>query len=66
MKLKQLLKEKDITASQLARRLGVSVGVVWKWCNDKSKPDVTHIPKIASILGVSLETVHACWEIKQV
>ena len=40
MKLKQLLKEKDITASQLARKLNVSVGVVWKWCNDKAHPDI--------------------------
>lgn len=62
MKFKQLLKEKDITASQLARRIYVSVGVVWKWCNDKSKPDVSYITQMASILGVSSETVLACWE----
>lgn len=61
MKLKQLIKEKDITASQLARQLDISVGVVWKWCNDKSNPDVTYITKIASVLGVSVETVLACW-----
>lgn len=62
MKFKQLLKERDLNASQLARRLNISVGVVWKWCNDKSKPDVSYIAKIASILGVSLEHILACWE----
>lgn len=63
MKLKQLLKEKDIRASQLARRLRISVAVVWKWCNDKSKPDVSYINKIAKFLDVSEKTVLDCWEI---
>ena len=62
MKFKQLLKDKDITASQLARRLGISVSVVWKWCNEKSKPDVSYISKIASILGVASDDILACWE----
>lgn len=62
MKLKQLLKEKDITASQLARRLFVSVGVVWKWCNDKSKPDISYVGKIAKVLDVAETTILACWE----
>ena len=62
MKFKELLKEKDLHASQLARRINVSAGAVWKWCNDKSKPDVSYITKIANVLGVSSETVLACWE----
>ncbi len=62
MKLKQLLKEKDMTASQLARRLKVSVTVVWKWCNDKSKPDVSYIKKIAEILSVSTDRVLECFQ----
>lgn len=62
MKFKQLLKEKDITASQLARRLNISVAVVWKWCNDKSRPDIIYVPEIANILRVSVETVLACWK----
>lgn len=62
MKLKQLLKEKDITASQVARRLNVSVSVVWKWCNDKSKPDISYVGKIADILGVTSDDVLSCWD----
>ena len=62
MKLKQILKEKDITASQLARRLGISVGVVWKWCNNKSKPDICFISRIARILEISELTVLICWQ----
>lgn len=62
MKLKQLLKECDITASQVARKLNVSVGVVWKWCNDKSIPDITYAEKIAKALGVSTDRVLACWK----
>ena len=61
MKLKQLLKEKDITASQLARKLKISVAVVWKWCNDKSKPDVSYISSIANFLGVTSDTILNCW-----
>lgn len=62
MKLKQLLKEKDITASQLARRLNQSVAVVWKWCNDKSFPDVTLIRPIAAILSVSSDRILDCFD----
>lgn len=62
MKLKQLLKEKDINASQLARRLHISVGMVWKWCNDKSKPDVSLVTTIAKILSVDVKEILACWE----
>ncbi len=62
MKLKRLLKEKDVTASQLARRLGISVGVVWKWCNNKSKPDISFVSKIAKILEISEVTVLDCWK----
>lgn len=65
MKFKQLLKEKDIKASQLARRLNISVGVVWKWCNDKSRPDITFVIKIAAILGVKEKAILDCWEVKE-
>ena len=55
MKFKQLLREKDITGAQLARRINVSVYTVWKWANGKGEPVAARMIKIADALGVSVE-----------
>ena len=61
-KFKRLLKEKDLHGSQIARRVGVSDVVVWKWLNGKSTPKAENIRKLAEALGVSVDEVIACFE----
>lgn len=61
MNFKEFLKRKDLTASQLARRLGVSVAVVWKWTNNRSEPKAAYISQIAKVLNVPVEQVLACF-----
>lgn len=59
-------KRLGMTQDQLAERLGVTAQAVSKWENDQSCPDVSTIPRIAEIfgittdelLGVREETVH--------
>ena len=59
--LKDLLKEKDLHASQLARRIGVHRSVVCRWARGVLKPKDSYIPKIAEALGVSVEEVIKCF-----
>lgn len=61
MKFKQLLREKDITGAQLARRINVSVYTVWKWTNGKGEPVAARMIKIADALGVSVEEIVRCF-----
>ncbi len=61
MKFKQLLKDKDITGAQLARRINVSVYTVWKWTNGKGEPAARRMLKIAEALNVSVEEIVRCF-----
>ena len=61
MKFKQLLKDKDITGAQLARRINVSVYTVWKWTNGKGEPVARRMLKIAEALNVSVEEIVRCF-----
>lgn len=61
MKFKKLLREKDITGAQLARRINVSVYTVWKWANGKGEPAAFRMIKIADVLGVSVEEIVRCF-----
>lgn len=44
-----------LTQDQLAERLGVSAQAVSKWENDQSCPDITTLPRLAEIFGVSID-----------
>lgn len=61
MKLKQLLKEKDLSAAQLSRRVGVSVYTTWKWTNNKGEPNAVHMLQIAEALNVPVEDIVRCF-----
>ena len=61
-KFKKLLNEKDLHGSQLARRIGVTPALVWKWANGKSSPRLEHTKKLAEVLGISVEEVIECFE----
>ena len=61
MNFKQLLREKDMTGAQLARRIKVSPYTVWKWTNGKGEPTACRMLKIASALDVSVEEIVRCF-----
>lgn len=48
-------KENGMTQLQLAEKMGVTDKAVSKWERDLSKPDVSSLPKLAEILGVSVD-----------
>lgn len=50
-----LRKEKGMTQADLAARMGVTDKAVSKWERDLSLPDVHSIPKLAQVLGISVE-----------
>ena len=52
-RIAMLRKEKGLTQEQLAEKVGVSAQAVSKWENDVSCPDITLLPLLADILGVS-------------
>ncbi|MCG0276027.1 MAG: helix-turn-helix domain-containing protein [Thermosediminibacteraceae bacterium] len=54
-KIYELRKEKGLTQEELSEKLGVSPQAVSKWENDLSYPDVMLLPKIAQILGVTVD-----------
>lgn len=54
-RISNLRKEKGITQEDLAERLGVTPQAVSKWENDISYPDITLLPRLAEILGVTVD-----------
>lgn len=54
-RIAQLRKEKGYTQEQLAELVGVSAQAVSKWENDASCPDISILPKIGEVLGVSTD-----------
>lgn len=50
-----LRKEKGLTQEQLAEKVGVSAQAVSKWENDVSCPDITLLPLLADLLGVTVD-----------
>lgn len=53
--LAALRKEKGMTQLELADQMGVTDKAVSKWERDLSFPDVSSLPRLAEILGVSVE-----------
>ena len=50
-----LRKQKNITQEALAQRLGVTNQAVSKWESEQCCPDVTLLPKLADIFGISMD-----------
>ena len=50
-----LRREKGMTQKQIADQLGITDKAVSKWERDIAFPDTATIPKLAEILGVSVE-----------
>lgn len=55
MIIAELRKEKGMTQLELAEQMGVTDKAVSKWERDLSCPDINSLPKLADILGVSVE-----------
>lgn len=53
--ISSLRKEKNMTQNDLAEKMNVTDKAVSKWERNVSCPDVNSIPKLAEILGVSVE-----------
>lgn len=51
--LKQKRQEKNLTQKELAKLLFVSESAVSKWEKDVAHPDITMLPKLSEILGVT-------------
>ena len=50
-----LRKEKGMTQSELAEKMNITDKAVSKWERNLSCPDINSIPKLAEILGISVE-----------
>ena len=53
----KLRKNKNMTQETLAQQLGVTNQAVSKWESDQCCPDVTLLPKLADIFGVSMDAL---------
>ncbi len=54
-RIAQLRKNKGLKQENLAEMLGVSGQAVSKWENDQSCPDISILPQLAQILGVTVD-----------
>ena len=50
-----LRKEKGLTQEELASHMGVSPQAVSKWENDQTCPDISALPKLAQLFGVTVD-----------
>lgn len=55
--LTSLRKEKSMTQEQLARALGVSNQAVSKWESGQCCPDISLLPRIADLFGVTIDAL---------
>lgn len=60
MKFKELLKEKNITQTELANRMGTYQQKINYWITGGS-PDLKYLPKLAEVLGTSVEEIINCF-----
>lgn len=56
-RIMQNRKRLNLTQDQLAERLGVTAQAVSKWENDQSCPDISMLPRLAEIFGISIDAL---------
>ena len=54
-RIADLRKQKGMTQEQLANQVGVTAQAVSKWENDLSCPDISVLPQLAEMLGVTTD-----------
>ena len=50
-----LRREKNLTQEELAGHMGISPQAVSKWENDQTCPDISALPRLAKLLGVTVD-----------
>ena len=50
-------KKLNLTQDQLAEKLGVTAQAVSKWENDQSCPDISMLPRLAELFGISIDAL---------
>ncbi len=55
--IKELREAKGLTQKELAELMHVSFQTISKWENEVNFPDITHIPRLADIFGVSADII---------
>jgi transcriptional regulator with XRE-family HTH domain len=58
-RISEYRKKKNLKQDELAEMLGVSAQAVSKWENDLSCPDISLLPELSRILGVSIDELVA-------
>ena len=59
-RIAQLRREKGLTQEELANRMGVSPQAVSKWENDQTCPDISALPGLSKLLGVTVDELLGC------
>lgn len=54
-RIASLRKDKGLTQEELAEKLGISGQAVSKWENDQNYPDISILPQLARLLGVTVD-----------
>ena len=55
MRIALLRKQRGMTQEELAEKMGISSQAVSKWENDVSCPDIQSLPRLARLLGVTVD-----------
>lgn len=56
-RISEYRKKKNLKQDELAEMLGVSAQAVSKWENDLSCPDISLLPELSRILGISIDEI---------
>ena len=54
-RIAHLRKEKGLTQEELAQHMGISPQAVSKWENDQTCPDISALPQLARLFGVTVD-----------
>lgn len=65
LQVKELRELRGMTQKELADQMQVSFQTISKWENGVNMPDVTHIPRLAEIFGVSADVILGLETLKQ-
>ncbi len=58
--ISELRKKNGMTQTELAEKLGITDKAVSKWERDLSCPDISLLPQIAEIFGISVDELMNC------
>lgn len=65
LNIKQARESLHISQSELSRRMDLSRGVCHKWENGTALPPISQLPKLAKVLGVSIDFLLGDVDIQQ-